>query len=135
MRKLRLISFLMFFGIQSANAFSCASDVGKSSETTGEPNGFGVIFFIMSFALVICNIVFYFLRERKGLWTVIISSVAFIFSIPVIILILLAYSECGDGSQLSFVLKTEFALMLFLLTFQVSSFIFNPSSKRNFLFK
>lgn len=80
--------------------------------------------FILSFVLFASIVVIYFLRKRRGLWTIITSMTSFIFFFPAYLIIALVSSTaCLGGLPLATLIIAEFLLMCLLFTIQFYSWI------------
>src|SRR5438874_402072 len=118
MKKIAVASVLLLAAMKTAEAAcsSVAADPAAPAKIFSQPDHLNLLFYL-SFVLFVPVLALYFLRNYRGLWTVIVSTLSLSVFIPVITLTAL-FNECSDGPALSWFVKGEFSVMVFLLTFQ-----------------
>jgi hypothetical protein len=121
MKKLALTNLIVLIAIKSVSACSYVPGKAPASVFEGKEIYFWTMF-IGSFVLLGPVVILYFLRNRRGLWTVImsISSLALLFPAIAAAGFL---SICGTGAPVAAVIIAEFFLMFLLFIYQLYSWI------------
>lgn len=103
----------------------CACSFAPGKEPVSVFEGRAVYFwsmFIGSFVLLAPIVVLYYLRNRRGLWTIWTSLTSFALLVPAIAMAGFM-SICGTGAPVAAVIIAEFFFMSLLFTIQLSSWI------------
>ncbi len=122
MKKLALTNLIVLIAIKSVSA--CEFPPGKEpvSVFDGRETYFWIMF-IGAFVLFVPVVIFYFLRNRRGLWTVIMSLTTLGLFIPAILAAAFVEGMCSNGVLPAAVILAEFFLMMILFIFQLNSWI------------
>jgi hypothetical protein len=118
MKKLALTNLMFLMAIKSVSACTPAGDPNSRFGGSAPTGVFDQIFFFASFGLLLPIVILFFLRKRKGLWTIILSILSLVLFIPAIFIVGM-FEPCGQGDSTSYVIKGVFFLMLLFFTFQI----------------
>ena len=122
MKNLALTNLMLLLAIKSVSACSYDIDPNNSVKVNTSDGFYDLILFISAFVLIIPIVILYFVRNRKGRWAIITSSVSLLLFIPAIFLTAFLFGPCGLG-PVPFVIKAELFLMLTILIVQLFSWI------------
>ena len=117
MKKTALTILILILAVNVVSACELSSEKEKFLE---QLNGFGNLFLYSSYTLIVPIVIFYFLKKRTGMWTIITALVSLVMFFPILLLAGLA-DMCGYSAFM--ICASEFIFMLFLFTFQLFSWI------------
>ncbi len=112
---------MLLIAIKSVSACSYVSGYEPVNVVQKNENYFLAMFF-GSFILFVPIVILYFLRKRRGLWTIITAMTSFILFFSAYFMMAL-FTMCSDGTPIAAVIIVEFFLMCLLFTIQFSLWI------------
>ncbi len=123
MKKLALTNLMLLIAIKFVSACSYAEGYEPPVNVYQKNENYFLAMFFGSFILFVPIVILYFLRKRRGLWTIITSMTSFILFFPAIFITALTVGMCSDGMPFAAVIIVEFFLMCLLFTIQFSLWI------------